>query len=97
MSQIIHVGKPVLPSPHLGGHLSRLPEELQVAILLYLDAPSISVCNQVRTLQKNLRRVAVHNPPSLCCRIADMPQSTMRSGQQYAAAIPTRSVPFWYA
>jgi hypothetical protein len=50
MSQIIHVGKLALPSPHLSGHLSRLPEELQVVILLCLDAPSISACNQARTV-----------------------------------------------
>jgi hypothetical protein len=48
MSEILNAVKPVPRSTHLG-LLPRLPEELLIAIFLYLDAPSISACNQVRT------------------------------------------------
>ncbi len=35
-------------SPHAVDLISRLPEELLIAILLYLDGSSIAACNQVR-------------------------------------------------
>jgi hypothetical protein len=52
MSEIIHPAKSI-PSSSKPGLLFRLPEELLIAILLYLDEPSISACNQVRTKEKN--------------------------------------------
>jgi hypothetical protein len=40
--------QPPLPPPHRVDIFSRLPEELLIAILRYLDGSSIAACNQVR-------------------------------------------------
>jgi hypothetical protein len=52
MSEIIHPAAKSIPSSSKPGLLFQLPEELLIATLLYLDAPSISACNQVRTKEK---------------------------------------------